>query len=60
MLPEQFGINKEEYCDMLDIDVIYDQRQFMIAQAQADSFEDRVYTLVKHICGEGIGIYGIS
>ena len=59
MLPEQFGINKEEYCDMLDIDVIYDQRQFMIAQAQADSFEDRVYTLVKHICGEGIGIYGI-
>lgn len=59
MLPEQFGINKEEYCDMLDIDAIYDQRQFMTAVAPEGSFEERIYTLVKHICGEGIGIYGI-
>ena len=59
MLPEQFGINKEEYCAMLEIDEIYDQRQFMTAQAPENSFEERIYTLVKHICGEGIGIYGI-
>ena len=59
MLPDQFGIPKTEYCDMLDIDAVYDQREFMIGQAETDSFEDRVLTLTKHICGEGIGIYGI-
>lgn len=59
MLPDQFGIPKTEYCDMLDVDAVYDQREFMIATAEADSFEDRVLTLTKHICGEGIGIYGI-
>lgn len=59
MLPEQFGIPKTEYSEMLDIDAVYDQREFMIANAEADSFEDRVLTLTKHICGEGIGIYGI-
>lgn len=59
MLPDQFGIPKTEYCEMLDVDAVYDQREFMIATAEADSFEDRVLTLTKHICGEGIGIYGI-
>lgn len=59
MLPDQFGISKTDYCDLLDIDSVYDQREFMIAQAETDSFEDRVLTLTKHICGEGIGIYGI-
>ena len=59
MLPEQFGIAKTKYSEMLDIDAIFDQRQFMLAQAETDSFEDRILTLVKHICGEGIGIYGI-
>jgi len=59
MLPEQFGIDKEEYCDMLEIDEIFEQRQFMTAVAPEGSFEERIYTLVKHICGEGIGIYGI-
>ena len=59
MLPDQFGIPKTEYCAMLDVDAVFDQREFMIAQAEADSFEDRILTLSKHICGEGIGIYGI-
>ena len=59
MLPDQFGISKTDYCDMLDIDAVYEQREFMIAQAETNSFEDRVLTLTKHICGEGIGIYGI-
>ena len=59
MLPDQFGISKTDYCDMLDVDAVFDQREFMIAQAETDSFEDRVLTLTKHICGEGIGIYGI-
>lgn len=59
MLPDQFGIPKTEYCEMLDIDAVYDQREFMIGVAQANTFEDRLLTLTKHICGEGIGIYGI-
>lgn len=59
MLPDQFGIPKEQYSEMLEIDEVFDQRVFMIAQAEKDSFKDRIYTLVKHLCGEGIGIYGI-
>lgn len=59
MLPDQFGIDKTEYSEMLDIDAVYEQREFMIAKVEKDSFEDRVLTLCKHICGEGIGIYGI-
>lgn len=59
MLPDQFGIPKSEYCEMLDIDAVYEQRESMIHVAEADSFEDRILTLTKHICGEGIGIYGI-
>lgn len=59
MLPDQFGIAKTDYCDMLDVDEIYDQREFMVSQAPSGSFEDRMLTLTKHICGEGIGIYGI-
>lgn len=59
MLPDQFGISKTDYCDMLDVDAVFDQREFMITTAKTDSFEDRVLTLTKHICGEGIGIYGI-
>ncbi|WAW11609.1 ribonucleotide reductase [Acinetobacter phage nACB1] len=60
MLPDQFGIPKEQYCEMLDIDEVYDQREFMTAQTINGSLAShRIYTLVKHICGEGIGIYGI-
>ncbi len=59
MLPDQFGIPKTQYSEMLDIDAVYEQREFMIATANGDSAENRIYTLVKHLCGEGIGIYGI-
>ena len=59
MLPDQFGIEKTKYSEMLDIDEVYNQREFMIATAENGSAEERIYTLVKHLCGEGIGIYGI-
>lgn len=59
MLPDQFGIEKIKYSEMLEIDEVFNQREFMIAQAESGSFQDRIYTLVKHLCGEGIGIYGI-
>lgn len=59
MLPDQFGIEKTKYSEMLDIDEVYNQREFMIATAEGGSAEERIYTLVKHLCGEGIGIYGI-
>lgn len=59
MLPDQFGISRTRYSEMLDIDEVFNQREFMIAQAETGSFKDRIYTLVKHLCGEGIGIYGI-
>lgn len=59
MLPDQFGIPKEQYCEMLEIDEVFDQREFMTTKPDSGSFEDRIYTLVKHLCGEGIGIYGI-
>lgn len=59
MLPDQFGIPHRNYKALLDIDAIYDQHQFMIAQPSDDSVEQRLFTLTKHICGEGISIYGI-
>jgi ribonucleotide reductase beta subunit family protein with ferritin-like domain len=60
MLPDQFGIPKEQYCEMLDIDEVYDQRDFMTKQTINGNFAShRCLTLVKHLCGEGIGIYGI-
>lgn len=59
MLPEQFGIPHRNYQALLDVDSIYDQHQFMIAKPADDSVEQRLFTLAKHICGEGISIYGI-
>lgn len=59
MLPDQFGIEKTKYSEMLDIDEVFEQREFMIAKAEKGTFHDRIFTLVKHLCGEGIGIYGI-
>lgn len=59
MLPEQFGIPHRNYQALLDVDSIYDQHQFMVAKPSDDSVEQRLFTLVKHICGEGISIYGI-
>lgn len=59
MLPDQFGIPHRDYQKLLEVDAIYDQHQFMIAPAAGDDARSRVLTLVKHICGEGISIYGI-
>lgn len=59
MLPDQFGIPKTEYSEMLSIDEVFNQREFMIAQSDGSSASERILTLTKHICGEGIGIYGI-
>lgn len=60
MLPDQFGIPKTEYSVMLDIDAVYAQREFMLAQTVNGGLAShRILTLVKHLCGEGIGIYGI-
>ena len=60
MLPDQFGIPKTEYSAMLDVDAVYDQREFMTAKTVNGGLAShRILTLTKHICGEGIGIYGI-
>lgn len=59
LLPDQFGIPHRNYQALLDIDAVYDQHQFMVAAPKDDSVESRLFTLTKHICGEGISIYGI-
>lgn len=59
LLPDQFGIPHRNYQDLMNIDAIYDQHAFMVAQPDDDSVEARLLTLTKHICGEGISIYGI-
>ena len=59
MLPDQFGIPKTEYAEMLTIDEIADQHDFMIQKAHDGSYYQRLTTICRHICGEGIGLYGI-
>lgn len=59
MLPDQFGIPQTEYAEMLEIDEVYDQHQFMATQINGSDFWTRISTIIKHICGEGIGLYGI-
>lgn len=59
MLPDQFGIPHRNYQALLDVDAIYDQHQFMIAKPTDDGVRSRLATLAKHICGEGVSIYGI-
>ena len=60
MLPDQFGIPRIEYSEMLKIDVVADQRAFMFSkQFEGQGVVERLADLVVHICGEGIGIYGI-
>lgn len=59
MLPDQFGIPKTEYAEMLKIDEIAEQHDFMIQQEESGELYQRLTTLVRHICGEGIGLYGI-
>ncbi|WGH24509.1 ribonucleoside diphosphate reductase small subunit [Acinetobacter phage EAb13] len=59
LLPDQFGIPHRNYKALMDIDAIYDQHEFMVAKTEGDTVEDRLMILTKHICGEGISIYGI-
>lgn len=59
MLPEQFGIKPQRYSEILQIEAVKDQHMYMAAKAHEGNFWDRISTLVKHISGEGIGIYGV-
>lgn len=59
MLPEQFGIQPQRYSEILDIEAVKDQHMYMTTKAHDGNFWDRISTLVKHISGEGIGIYGV-
>ena len=59
LLPDQFGIPLTEYAEMLKIDEVAEQHDFMIQQAQSDDIYQRLATICRHTCGEGIGLYGI-
>ena len=59
MLPDQFGIPLSDYSEMLEIDEVADQHDFMIAPVVGDDLRSRLITLTRHICGEGIGLYGL-
>lgn len=59
MLPDQFGIPRIEYSKLLNIDVVAEQRNFILAKPFKDGVAERLADLTTHICGEGIGIYGI-
>lgn len=59
MLPEQFGLRPERYSEILEIEAIKDQHIYMSAKGHTGELWDRMSTLVKHIAGEGIGIYGV-
>lgn len=60
MLPDQFGIPRIEYSEMLAIDEVAEQREFMLTQQFAgEGLVERLADLTTHICGEGVGIYGI-
>lgn len=59
MLPAQFGIPEDRYKGMLEIHEVMEQHIFMSATAHTGDFWDRISTIVKHIAGEGIGIYGV-
>ena len=60
MLPDQFGIPRIEYSEMLAIDEVAEQREFMLTQQFAgEGLVERLADLATHVCGEGVGIYGI-
>lgn len=60
MLPDQFGIPRIEYSEMLNIDVVADQRNFILTQQfEGEGLVERLADLATHVCGEGVGIYGI-
>lgn len=60
MLPDQFGIPRTEYAELLDIDEVADQRNFVLVSKWTDDYlAERLMDLTTHVCGEGVGIYGI-
>lgn len=59
MLPDQFGIPRIEYSKLLEVDVIAEQRNFILSKPFKKGVAERLADLTTHICGEGIGIYGI-
>lgn len=60
MLPDQFGIPRIEYSELLNVDEVAEQRNFMLAkQFEGKGVAERLADLAIHICGEGVGIYGI-
>ena len=59
LLPDQFGIPHRNYQELLDVDSVYDQHCFMVEPTIGDDVLSRLTVLTKHICGEGISIYGI-
>ena len=60
MLPDQFGIPRIEYSELLAIDEVAEQRNFMLTQQfEGEGLVERLADLATHICGEGVGIYGI-
>ena len=58
MLPDQFGIPRIEYSELLNVDEVAEQRNFMLAK-QGKGVAERLADLTIHVCGEGVGIYGI-
>lgn len=59
MLPDQFGIPRIKYSELLEVDIIAEQRNFILAKPFKGGVSERLADLTTHICGEGIGIYGI-
>lgn len=59
MLPDQFGISTSQYSQILEIEAVQEQHMYMISESMDSSLWERLSTLVKHIAGEGIGIYGV-
>lgn len=60
MLPDQFGIPRIEYSELLNVDEVAEQRNFMLTkQFEGKGVAERLADLAIHICGEGVGIYGI-
>lgn len=59
MLPDQFGLDASRYKEILKIDAVREQHIFMASEAHNSDLWERLSTIVKHIAGEGVGIYGV-
>lgn len=58
MLLDQFGIPVQDYSELLEIDEVYEQHHFVAQKTIQGDFWSRVSTVMRHICGEGISLYG--